>query len=56
MQTLPAQATETDQRLLKFPDAIAKGFFLPFKALRPQANLAPERFCQLREREWGNKF
>ena len=28
MQTLPAQPTETDQRLIKFPDAIAKGFFL----------------------------
>ena len=39
-QTLPAQPTETDQRLIKFPDAIAKGFFLPFKALRPHANLA----------------
>ena len=26
MQTLPAQGTETDQRLIKFLDAIAKGF------------------------------
>ena len=39
MQTLQAQATETDQSRLKFPDAIAKGFFLPFQALRPQTNL-----------------